>query len=59
VIALTLPAESDADHPFVTRLGGGEKPTAACSRLEQFGDDRSIGYLEEPAGSGLTPVRRG
>lgn len=42
MIALTLPAASDADRPFVTRLGGGEMPTAASSRLEEFRDDRSI-----------------
>ncbi|MBA4045694.1 MAG: His-Xaa-Ser system radical SAM maturase HxsC [Erythrobacter sp.] len=42
MIALTLPAASDADRPFVTRLGDGEKPAPTHSRLEHFEEGRSI-----------------
>ena len=42
MIALTLPAASDADRPFVTRLGEGKKPAPTHSRLEHFEEGRSI-----------------
>lgn len=42
MIALTLPAVSDADRPFVTRLGIGERSAHAQSRLEHASEERSI-----------------
>jgi His-Xaa-Ser system radical SAM maturase HxsC len=47
VIPLSLPAESDAPRPFVTRLGGLGGSGDAISRLERAGDRASLWCGEE------------
>lgn len=42
MIALTLPAKSDAALPYVTRLGGRSLAEPGTSRLEAAGSERSI-----------------
>jgi His-Xaa-Ser system radical SAM maturase HxsC len=42
VIPLVLSAASDADTPFVARLGGEQSSVVKCSRLEYIDDELSI-----------------
>lgn len=55
MIPLTLSATSDAEGPFVTRLGGGNNSTCHRSRLEYLDDQLSIWCGDH----GLLEVRHG